>query len=129
MSYEVGDIVQLKSGGPLMTVSCEKIIRGFTGYPHLRQCTWFDESGNLHKETFSIDSLVEVTKPWVQELEKDAARYRYLKKTIRGSYGKGDYGPQPKITWHFPSHYFTGRKDMTWERALDASIDEAMKGE
>lgn len=63
MSYEVGDIVKLKSGGPLMVVSCEKIFRGFTAYSHLCQCTWFDESGKLHKETFVIDNLIKVDKP------------------------------------------------------------------
>lgn len=77
MSYEVGDIVQLKSGGPTMTISRDEVFRGFTGYAHLRECTWFDESGNLHKETFPIDSLVEASKTMTAiEQTLIAAAYR-----------------------------------------------------
>ena len=36
-SFKVGDVVQLKSGGPIMTVSSEAGNRGEVG------CTWFDK--------------------------------------------------------------------------------------
>lgn len=57
----IGDLVQLKSGGPCMTVS------------HIREredkslvvaiCQWFDESQNIHSEPLRVEML----KPWLPQ--------------------------------------------------------------
>jgi uncharacterized protein YodC (DUF2158 family) len=50
---KLGDAVQLKSGGPRMTVS--EISQGPQGVP-LALCIW-TVKGKTHKETFPIHSL------------------------------------------------------------------------
>lgn len=57
--FKIGEIVQLKSGGPKMTVSDTAPLAALHK-PNYIQCQWFAgsklESGNFHK-----DSLVKVT--------------------------------------------------------------------
>ncbi len=48
---QVGDTVQLKSGGPFMTV-------GKVDYTDI-QCLWFDSSDHLAAEWFRKDMLVQ----------------------------------------------------------------------
>ena len=53
MEFEPGDIVQLKSGGPQMTV--ERIGKDPRTQEETVFCTWFDKVGNrqeLHREPF-----------------------------------------------------------------------------
>lgn len=45
-----GDIVKLKSGGPVMTLS--KIEQGNTVI-----CQWFDNDNKLHTDRFRLESL------------------------------------------------------------------------
>ncbi len=48
--FEVGDVVQLKSGGPYMTVS---FIPSFPDHQiRTIQCVWFDDIGKLQEEQF-----------------------------------------------------------------------------
>lgn len=51
--FKVGDVVQLKSGGALMTVS--KLFKSPEGR-EMAQCTWFDKK---HRAAFVIDALEE----------------------------------------------------------------------
>jgi uncharacterized protein YodC (DUF2158 family) len=54
MVFKVGDIVRLKFGGTLMTVS--KLFKS----PEERemvQCTWLDKKAREHRAAFVIDSL------------------------------------------------------------------------
>jgi uncharacterized protein YodC (DUF2158 family) len=56
MVFKVGDIVQLKSGGALMTVS--ELFKS----PEDRemvQCTWCDKRQRQHRAAFGIDALKE----------------------------------------------------------------------
>ncbi len=41
MSFKIGDVVQLKSGGPLMTVT--QVGSGIDGTPMI-DCVWFDKT-------------------------------------------------------------------------------------
>ena len=50
MAFKVGDVVRLKSGGALMTVS--KLFKSPEGV----QCTWVDKPKE-HRAAFAIDSL------------------------------------------------------------------------
>lgn len=50
MQFKLGDIVQLKSGGPKMTVN------GFTGTKQ-PMCAWFDGSNVLCHGTFMHEAL------------------------------------------------------------------------
>lgn len=52
-SIRVGDVVQLKSGGPAMTVQAE----AGTGY---LECIWFDAGGAHQLQTFKVDTLKRV---------------------------------------------------------------------
>lgn len=52
MAYQAGDVVQLKSGGPKMTV--EKT----TGVKMVH-CVWFDKDGNEKKGQYNEDTLKE----------------------------------------------------------------------
>lgn len=51
-SFSKGDVVQLKSGGPKMTISGTKTVHG------MLPCTWFKgasrESGNFDPETIVL---------------------------------------------------------------------------
>lgn len=54
MEIKIGDLVELKTGGPTMTV-----IGSFPPDYHAVTVAWFVET-TLHKEDFSIDSLKKV---------------------------------------------------------------------
>jgi len=56
MMFKVGDVVQLKSGGALMTVS--KLFKSPEGR-EMAQCTWFDKKPREHRAVFVIDALEE----------------------------------------------------------------------
>lgn len=49
-SLDRGRVVQLKSGGPKMTV--EKMVGGSEAL-----CVWFDEKSDLHRKWFDADLL------------------------------------------------------------------------
>lgn len=53
--FKVGDVVQLKSGGPNMTVSCV-LDEGFM-IPRSVVTDWFDENNRICHESFAPDSL------------------------------------------------------------------------
>jgi len=53
MVLRVGDVVRLKAGGALMTVS--KLYKSLEGH-EMVQCTWFDKPKE-HRAAFVIDSL------------------------------------------------------------------------
>ena len=54
MSFKVGDVVKLKSGGPLMTVTGKS-----TGpdRPALFTCAWFDKEHREHTSAYPADAL------------------------------------------------------------------------
>jgi uncharacterized protein YodC (DUF2158 family) len=54
MVFKVGDVVQLKSGGAVMTVS--KLFKSPEGR-EMVQCTWFDKKPRQHRAAFVIASL------------------------------------------------------------------------
>ena len=54
MAFKVGDVVRLKFGGALMTVS--KLFKSPEGR-EMVQCTWFDNKPREHPAAFVIDSL------------------------------------------------------------------------
>ncbi len=49
-TFNIGDIVRLKSGGPKMTV-----LEG--GSDTAAQCQWFDRNGKLHTDSFPVMML------------------------------------------------------------------------
>jgi uncharacterized protein YodC (DUF2158 family) len=53
IEINVGDVVQLKSGGPRMVV--DKIDHNF--YDHPICCTWFSKNDELRHSQFSPESL------------------------------------------------------------------------
>lgn len=53
-TFKIGDVVQLKSSGPKMTVSGAKLSDGDI------PCTWFDATGNQKFSAFHPDMLVPV---------------------------------------------------------------------
>ena len=64
MDFEPGDIVQLKSGGPFMTI--EKVGKDAMTEQDTVWCTWFEKVGNrqeLKRETFSPVTLVKRNTP------------------------------------------------------------------
>ena len=52
---KVGDLVQLKSGGPTMTIGV--IVNG------LASCCWFDDWGQSHGREFGVEMLCQVGAP------------------------------------------------------------------
>lgn len=66
MSYGIkaGDIVQLKTGGPLMSVSFD--VSHYDAYSGrlksacVFECCWFTEDGILHKDSFNERTLIKV---------------------------------------------------------------------
>ena len=54
MALKVGDVVRLKSGGAVMTVS--KLFKSPEGH-EMAQCTWFDKKPRQHRAAFVIESL------------------------------------------------------------------------
>lgn len=55
ISYNVGDVVTLKAGGPRMTVTAVGAAALATGEWLL--CEWFDEQGELRQERFERDQV------------------------------------------------------------------------
>lgn len=55
--FKAGDVVQLKSGGPKMTVSW--IDTDVTGDPVVH-CSWFDATGNEHTGNWPVPSLIKM---------------------------------------------------------------------
>lgn len=57
--FKEGDVVQLKSGGPLMTISGESDTPGYY------LCTWFDDKNEVTSDSFisSILKLAEDLEP------------------------------------------------------------------
>lgn len=58
--FKVGDLVRLKSGGPLMTVKDvyddpnNPFLKDYGGYV---KCTWFDEKNALRSSEFQQDTI------------------------------------------------------------------------
>jgi uncharacterized protein YodC (DUF2158 family) len=53
MSFQIGDTVALKSGGPAMTIA-----RLDSGMGVLRaHCQWFDKNGTIQQHFYSVTSL------------------------------------------------------------------------
>ncbi len=58
--FKTGDLVQLNSGGPIMTVRNYKKHRGLhqdTISNHLVDCSWFNNMDEIQTVTFEQDSL------------------------------------------------------------------------
>jgi uncharacterized protein YodC (DUF2158 family) len=53
--FNVGDVVTLKDGGPRMTVTYAGPVALNAGEQLV--CEWFDEHGELRRETFTLDSV------------------------------------------------------------------------
>ena len=51
-AFAEGDLVQLKSGGPIMSVQA-------LGRDRV-DCMWFDSQGRLHEKSFGVNSLHKV---------------------------------------------------------------------
>jgi uncharacterized protein YodC (DUF2158 family) len=51
---KVGDLVKLKSGGPVMTISLVRERENLS----VIQCKWFDSSNSLQTESFLKETLV-----------------------------------------------------------------------
>jgi len=72
--FKPGDVVQLKSGGPEMTVRGYKMIQPFDApaYPSDTEveCEWFDDKNQRQKGTFNQDTLEAV--PDVDDIEYPA---------------------------------------------------------
>jgi len=54
---KIGDVVQLKSGGPIMTVNGFMIGRDGKPDPDDVQCTWFDSKKELKSGRFPAATL------------------------------------------------------------------------
>jgi uncharacterized protein YodC (DUF2158 family) len=56
--FHVGDLVMLRSGGPIMTVSgYQNSIGAIAGNSTLAQCCWFDNNGTLQQSVFEEKTL------------------------------------------------------------------------
>ncbi len=53
MSFQIGDTVELKSGGPAMTIASLDSSMGV----HSAHCQWFDRNGNIQHHFYSATSL------------------------------------------------------------------------
>lgn len=51
MTFNIGDIVRLKSGGPKMT------ILGIDGDESTYACKWFDRNGRLNRDSFQASTI------------------------------------------------------------------------
>lgn len=62
MSFQIGDVVKLKGGGPLMTVTGTST---GPGRPPLFTCNWFDKDDREQSSSFPGDALIkpEAKKP------------------------------------------------------------------
>lgn len=58
--FNAGDVVQLKSGGPKMTVHQYDTEPMSDNLTSVVLCKWFDNNTNLQKEWFEEDSLERV---------------------------------------------------------------------
>ncbi|QIB34608.1 YodC family protein [Ancylobacter pratisalsi] len=66
MSFEPGDVVRLKSGGPAMTVEQVDILAA-TGKEAV-WCTWFEKVGNrqmVQRDTFAPAMLIKSSEPGI----------------------------------------------------------------
>ena len=54
--FKVGDVVQLKSGGPPMTI--QRMYPDST--PPDAKCKWFDEKSATKEEDFALGSLIHI---------------------------------------------------------------------
>jgi len=59
--FQIGDVVQIKSGGPRMTVSSPQDTYGYNGHESVH-CVWFNGSTRL-EELFAAASLEKVASP------------------------------------------------------------------
>ena len=61
MEINLGDVVQLKSGGPKMTVS-QYLMKDIDGceHPDKIECRWFDSRGNIKHYIFNIDEITKL---------------------------------------------------------------------
>ncbi|MBL4753158.1 MAG: DUF2158 domain-containing protein [Flavobacteriales bacterium] len=59
--YKTGDMVQLISGGPFMTVA-DYYEDQFLQEESMLDCDWFDDKNNPHRKTFKEDQLTIVEK-------------------------------------------------------------------
>jgi uncharacterized protein YodC (DUF2158 family) len=67
MAFQIGDIVQLKSGGPHMTVTRSE--------DESISCTWFDKNQQRHDEGgFPPGALKAVSEPKPSSIAKRPAR-------------------------------------------------------
>ena len=53
MSFQIGDTVELKSGGPAMTIASLDSSMGVLS----AHCLWFDRNGNIQHHFYSATSL------------------------------------------------------------------------
>jgi uncharacterized protein YodC (DUF2158 family) len=53
--FKVGDVVKLKSGGPLMTITGTSV---GPDRPTLFSCSWFDKDNHEQTGSFPADALV-----------------------------------------------------------------------
>ncbi len=56
-SIKKGDVVQLKSGGPVMTVSNVGNYAEMGGFENGAACTWFDKNGKKSEDVFDVEML------------------------------------------------------------------------
>ena len=54
--FKVGDVVQLKSGGPTMTI--QRMYPDST--PPDAKCKWFDKNSATKEEGFALESLIRI---------------------------------------------------------------------
>ncbi len=56
--FNIGDTVELKSGGPLMTITGQE--KGNKGNQQV-MCTWFDREQNMKTGVFPVQAIQECT--------------------------------------------------------------------
>ena len=69
--FLVGDNVRLKAGGPVMTVQSR--------VEQLVLCVWMDETGRVHRQTFSpreLEAPPDQQMIWVRALARLSARWK-----------------------------------------------------
>lgn len=61
MDFKIGDVVQLKSGDPKMTVrQCPFKTADGVEYPDRIECTWFDDENHLKHFVFELIELMKL---------------------------------------------------------------------
>lgn len=63
-AFDVGEIVRLKSGGPLMTAIARMLIESGAGSVRWYECDWFDAEHLHHEERF-LESCLSAAQPSV----------------------------------------------------------------